>query len=161
MTRIGELYTLERTCAEGKVPPEVRHRYRRRWALPVLKDIKAWMDQEIIKVAPKSPIGEALGYAITLWPRLAAYTLDGRYLIDNNLIENTIRPMAIGRKNYLFADSDRAASHAALIYSLLGTCKLHGVEPFAYLRDVIARIPEHKANKLSELLPQRWQPLAK
>lgn len=161
MTRIGELYTLERTCAERKVPPEVRHRYRRRWALPVLKDIKAWMDQEIIKVAPKSPIGEALGYAITLWPRLAAYTLDGRYLIDNNLIENTIRPLAIGRKNYLFAGSDRAASHAALIYSLLGTCKLHGVEPFAYLRDVITRIPEHKANKLSELLPQRWQPLAK
>ena len=161
MTRIGELYTLERTCAERKVPPEVRHRYRRRWALPVLKDIKAWMDQEIIKVAPKSPIGEALGYAITLWPRLAAYTLDGRYLIDNNLIENTIRPLAIGRKNYLFAGSDRAASHAALIYSLLGTCKLHGVEPFAYLRDVIARIPEHKANKLNELLPQRWQPLAK
>jgi transposase len=161
MTRIGELYTLERTCAERKVPTEVRHRYRRRWALPVLKDIKAWMDQEIIKVAPKSPIGEALGYAITLWPRLAAYTLDGRYLIDNNLIENTIRPLAIGRKNYLFAGSDRAASHAALIYSLLGTCKLHGVEPFAYLRDVIARIPEHKANKLNELLPQRWQPLAK
>jgi len=161
MTRIGELYTLERTCAERKVPPEVRHRYRRRWALPVLKDIKAWMDQEIIKVAPKSPIGEALGYAITLWPRLAAYTLDGRYLIDNNLIENTIRPLAIGRKNYLFAGSDRAASHAALIYSLLGTCKLHGVEPYAYLRDVIARIPEHKANKLSELLPYNWQPLAK
>ena len=160
LKKIGELYTMERTCAERKVPPEVRHRYRRRWALPVLKDIKTWMDKEINVVAPKSPIGEALGYAITLWPRLAAYTLDGRYLIDNNRIENTIRPLAIGRKNYLFAGSDRAARHAALIYSLLGTCKLHGVEPFAYLRDVIARIPEHKAKKLSELLPQRWQPLA-
>lgn len=161
MTRIGELYTLERTCTERKVPPEVRHRYRRRWAVPILDGFKKWMDQEIIKVAPKSPIGEALGYAITLWPRLAAYTLDGRYLIDNNLIENTIRPLAIGRKNYLFAGSDRAASQAALIYSLLGTCKLHGVEPFAYLHDVIKRIPEHKANKLSELLPHNWQPLAK
>lgn len=161
MTTIGELYTMERTCAERKVPPEVRHRYRRRWAVPILDSLKKWMDQEIIKVAPKSPMGEALGYAITLWPRLAAYTLDGRYLIDNNLIENTIRPLAIGRKNYLFAGSDRAASQAALIYSLLGTCKLHGVEPLAYLHDVIKRIPEHKANKLSELLPQRWQPLAK
>jgi transposase len=161
MTTIGELYTMERTCAERKVPPEVRHRYRRRCAVPILDSLKKWMDQEIIKVAPKSPMGEALGYAITLWPRLAAYTLDGRYLIDNNLIENTIRPLAIGRKNYLFAGSDRAASHAALIYSLLGTCKLHGVEPLAYLHDVIARIPEHKANRLSELLPQRWQPLAK
>lgn len=161
MIRIGELYTMERTCAERKVPPELRHRYRRRWAVPILDGLKNWMDQEIIKVAPKSPIGEALGYAIALWPRLAAYTLDGRYLIDNNLIENTIRPLAIGRKNYMFAGSDRAASHAALIYSLLGTCKLHGVEPFVYLRDVIARIPDHKANKLSELLPYNWQPLAK
>ena len=81
-------------------------------------------------------------------------------LIDNNRIENTIRPLAIGRKNYLFAGSDRGARHAALMYSLLGTCKLHGAEPFAYLRDVIARISEHKANKLSELLPQNWRPLA-
>ena len=161
LKKIGELYTLERNCTERKVPPEVRHRYRRRWAVPILNSLKEWMDQEIIKVAPKSPIGEALGYAITLWPRLAAYAMDGHYLIDNNLIENTIRPMAIGRKNYLFAGSDRAACHAALMYSLLGTCKLHGVEPFAYLRDVIARIPEHKANKLNELLPHNWQPLAK
>ena len=96
-----------------------------------------------------------------LWPRLRAYTLDGRYLIDNNRIENTIRPLAIGRKNYLFAGSDRGAQQAAVMYSLLGTCKLHNVEPFAYLSDVIARIPEHKANKLSELLPQNWQPLEK
>jgi len=159
LKKIGELYTMERICAERRVPPEVRHRYRRRWALPVLKDIKTWMDKEINVVAPKSPIGEALGYAITLWPRLAAYMLDGRYLIDNNRIENTIRPLAIGRKNYLFAGSDRAARHAALMYSLLGTCKLHGVEPFAYLCDVVARIPEHKANRLHELLPQNWQPL--
>lgn len=74
------------------MPPEVRHRYRRRWAVPILNSLKEWMDQEIIKVAPKSPIGEALGYAITLWPRLAAYAMDGHYLIDNNLIENTIAP---------------------------------------------------------------------
>jgi hypothetical protein len=112
-------------------------------------------------VAPKSPIGEAIAYALGLWPRLRAYTTDGRYLIDNNRIENTIRPLAIGRKNYLFAGSDRGARHAALMYSLLGTCRLHGVEPFAYLRDVIARIPDHKANRLSELLPQNWTPLAK
>jgi hypothetical protein len=86
---------------------------------------------------------------------------DGRYLIDNNRIENTIRPLAIGRKNYLFAGSDRGARHAALMYSLLGTCKLNGVEPFAYLSDVIARISEHRANRLGELLPQNWRPLSK
>ncbi|MFN8408103.1 MAG: transposase domain-containing protein [Flavobacteriales bacterium] len=110
-----------------------------------------------------------MAYSPSLWTRLRAYTADGRYLIDNNRIENTIRSLAIGRKrlrpvltgNYLFAGSDRRARHAALMCSLLGTCKLHGMEPFAYLSDVIARISDHKANKLYELLPQNWQPLAK
>ena len=160
LSRIGELYRLERSCDQHEVPPEVRHRYRRRWAVPILNELEGWLKQEINVVAPKSPIGEAIAYALGLWPRLRAYTTDGRYLIDNNRIENTIRPLAIGRKNYLFAGSDRGARHAALMYSLLGTCKLHDVEPFAYLRDVIARIPEHKANRLTELLPQNWRPLA-
>ena len=111
-------------------------------------------------VAPKSPMGKALAYTLGLWPRLRSYVQHGHYLIDNNLIENTIRPMAIGRKNYLFAGSDRAASHVALMYSLLGTCKLHGIEPYAYLRDMIGRNPEHKANKINKLLPYNWQPLA-
>ena len=159
--RIGDLYRLERNCDGPKVSPGVRHRYRRRWAVPILNELEAWLRQEINVVAPKSPIGEAIAYALGLWPRLRAYVTDGRYLIDNNRIENTIRPLAIGRKNYLFAGSDRGARNAALMYSLLGTCKLNGVEPFAYLRDVIARIPDHKANKLNELLPYNWQPLAK
>lgn len=106
-------------------------------------------------------MGKALAYTVGLWPRLAAYVNDGHYLIDNVRIENTIRPLAIGRKNYLFAGSDRGARNAAIMYSLLGTCKLHGKEPFAYLRDVFSRINDHKANKLHELLPQNWQPLAK
>ncbi|MFN8410738.1 MAG: IS66 family transposase [Flavobacteriales bacterium] len=158
---IGELYAIERRCDEKKAPPELRHRYRRRRALPLLDDLEKWLKEEIIIVAPKSPIGQAIAYSLSLWTRLRAYTADGRYLIDNNRIENTIRPLAIGRKNYLFAGSDRGARHAALMYSLLGTCKLHGIEPFAYLSDVIARISDHKANKLSELLPQNWRPLAK
>ncbi|HNR56456.1 MAG TPA: IS66 family transposase [Flavobacteriales bacterium] len=157
----GALYTIERTCDQQDVPPEERHARRNRDALPILDELEMWLKQEIIVVAPKSPIGQAIAYTLGLWPRLRAYTTDGRYLIDNNRIENTIRPMAIGRKNYLFAGSDRGARHAALMYSLLGTCKLHGVEPFAYLGDVIARISDHRANKLGELLPQNWRPLAK
>lgn len=160
LKKIQELYMIERRCDEKKVPPELRHRFRQRYAVPILEELEKWMKQEINTVAPKSPIGKALAYSRSLWPRLRGYVQDGRYLIDNNRIENTIRPMAIGRKNYMFAGSDRAASHAALIYSLLGTCKLHGIEPFAYLRDVITRIPEHKANRLSELLPYNWKPLA-
>ena len=155
------LYDIERTCAEEGMAPDQRKQYRALHATPVIEQIGHWLKEEILLVAPKSPIGAAIAYTLGLWPRLCGYLADGRYLIDNNLIENTIRPMAIGRKNYLFAGSHNAAQDAALMYSLLGTCKLHGVEPFAYLKDVIARISDHKANKLSELLPQNWQPLAK
>lgn len=160
LERIQALYAIERACDERDDPPDKRHEHRRSEAVPILDELEKWIRQEINMVAPKSPIGQAMAYALGLWTRLRAYTLDGSYLIDNNRIENTIRPLAIGRKNYLFAGSDRGARNAALMYSLLGTCKLHGVEPFAYLGDVIARIPEHKANRLSELLPQNWQPLA-
>jgi hypothetical protein len=161
LQKIGELYAIERRCDEREDPPDVRHGHRQKEAVPILQELEHWIKQEITIVPPKGPMGKALAYSLSLWPRLCAYVQDGRYLIDNNRIENTIRPLAIGRKNYLFAGSDHAAGHAALIYSLLGTCKLHHIEPLAYMRDVIARIPEHKANKLSELLPYNWQPLAK
>lgn len=161
LEKIQQLYAIERRCDERDDPPDRRHEHRQREAEPILDELEQWLRMEINVVAPKSPIGTAIAYTLGLWQRLRAYTLDGHYLIDNNRIENTIRPLAIGRKNYLFAGSDRGARNAALIYSLLGTCKLHGVEPFAYLSDVIARIPEHKANRLSQLLPQNWQPLAK
>jgi transposase len=158
--KIGECYAIERHCQDQQMDHPLRHRYREKHAVPILDELHKWLKQEIISAAPKSPIGAAIAYALSLWPRLRSYTLDGRYLIDNNRIENTIRPLAIGRKNYLFAGSDRGARHAALMYSLLGTCKLHDVEPFAYLRDVISSINDHKANALTELLPQNWQPLA-
>jgi transposase len=161
LKKISELYEIERRCDQMKVPPEERREQRSQHAVPLLDELGTWFKEEINVVAPKSPIGQAIAYSLGLWPRLRAYVHDGRYLMDNNRIENTIRPLAIGRKNYLFAGSDRGARHAALMYSLLGTCKLHGVEPFAYLSDVIARISEHKTNKLTELLPHNWQPLTK
>jgi len=160
LQRIGELYALERRCDEEQAATGIRHGHRQRYAVPILDAMGKWMKEEIMLVAPKSPIGAALAYTLHLWPRLRAYTLDGRYLIDNNRIENTIRPFAIGRKNYMFAGSDRGARSAALMYSLLGTCKLHNVEPFAYLCDVIARISDHKHKEIHELLPQNWQPLS-
>ena len=158
---IGELYAIERHCDEQNFDHAQRHEHRQSRAAPLLDELEKWLKEGIDRVAPKSPMGTAIAYALSLWPRLSNYITDGRYLIDNNRIENTIRPLAIGRKNYLFAGSDRGARHAALIYSLIGTCKLQGIEPFAYLRDVIKRIGEHKANKLHELLPANWQPLAK
>ena len=106
---------------------------------------------------PKSAIGKAIAYTLNLWPRLKQYTNDGRYEIDNNLIENAIRPLALGRKNYLFAGSHKAAQRAAMMYSFFATCKINDIEPLAWLTDVLNRIPEHKVNKLSELLPQNWK----
>ena len=92
------------------------------------------------------------------WPKLEKYVTDGRLEIDNNLVENAIRPVALGRKNYLFAGSHDGAKRAAIIYTLVATAKRHGVEPLAYLKDVLTRLPDYPYNKLADLLPQNWQP---
>ena len=100
-------------------------------------------------------IGKALAYNIERWGRLSLYTTTGHLNIDNNPVENSIRPVAIGRKNYLFAGSHEAAQRSAMLYSLLGTCKLHGIEPHAWLSDVLQKIAEHHVSKIAELLPHR------
>lgn len=98
-------------------------------------------------------------HCITPYPvgwNLLMYLHDGHLEIDNNLVENAIRPLAIGRKNYLFAGSHEAAQRAAMFYSFFGTCRRHNINPFNWMKDVLERIPDHKANKLEELLPQNW-----
>lgn len=102
---------------------------------------------------PKSAIGKAIAYALKLWSRLTRYTEDGRLNIDNNLTENSIRTVALGRKNYLFAGSHDAAQRAAMIYSFLASCKFNRVEPFSWLKQTLAIIAHHPANKLEEQLP--------
>jgi hypothetical protein len=111
------------------------------------------MQQTYIEVLPKSAIGKALAYSIERWKQLMIYTTDGKLNIDNNPVENAIRPVAVGRKNYLFAGSHEAAQRSAMLYSLLGTAKLHDVNPFVWLKGVLERIPQHPINKISELLP--------
>ncbi len=106
---------------------------------------------------PKSPWGKAVRYTLTRWDKLTRYVEDGRIEIDNNLIENAIRPIALGRRNYLFAGSHDAAQRAAVIYSLLGTCKKHEINPYDWLRDVLARISTHPHKRLDELLPHLWE----
>lgn len=151
------LYILEKDLRENHIPPEHVQDLRQRKAIPVLDEMKEWLDENINFVTPKSSIGKAIGYALTLWPRIIRYTQDGHFLIDNNPIENTIRPLAVGRKNYLFAGSHKAAQQAAMMYSLLGTCRLNGVEPYTWLKEVLEVIPDHMANRLSELLPINWK----
>ncbi len=115
------------------------------------------MEENSLSVTPKSLMGEAINYALSRKQQLYIYTTEANLQIDNNLIENTIRPVAIGRKNYLFAGSHEGARRAAMLYSFLGTCKLHQVNPFEWLRDILSKIPAHAANKLCELLPNNYR----
>ena len=126
---------------------------RQQQATPILEQLHQWMKSGIVNVAPQRLSGKALAYTLPRWDKLMLYTTDGKLEIDNNLVENSIRPIAIGRKNYLFAGSHEAAQRAAMIYSLLGTCKLKGVEPFQWLKNIFEVLPDYKANKLHQLLP--------
>jgi transposase len=157
LSRIQELYTIERNIKEQELNPEQACALREQNAAPVLDELKAWMKEQITAVLPKSPIGEAIAYALPRWDKLSLYTSQHYLLIDNNLIENAIRPVAIGRKNYLFAGSHEGARRAAMLYSFMGSCKMHQLNPFEWLRDVLARIPAHSANCVSELLPHNWK----
>lgn len=148
-----ELYETERIMRQHNLTPE-QIRIVRQWiSVPDLEKMEEWFREEIYKVVPKSAIGKAFAYSLKLWHRLKRYVDDGRFQIDNNLIENSIRPVALGRKNYLFAGSHDAAKNAAMIYSLLSTCKLNDVEPFEWLKETISKIPDYPANQLHKILP--------
>jgi transposase len=116
--------------------------------LPVINELGKWISDENKKVLLSSGIGKAFTYAINLWDSLQHYLCNGELLIGNNLIENSIRPTALGRKNDLFAGADQGAKRTAMFYSFLGTCNMQGVEPMQWLSKVLSRIADHKANKL-------------
>ncbi|MBE9522879.1 MAG: IS66 family transposase, partial [Proteobacteria bacterium] len=137
LKKIQELYDVESEAREQKLSFEERKELRQKESVPVLDELEAWMRDQLTQVLPKSAIGEAIAYTLKLWKRLTRYTEDGRWEIDNNAIENSIRPVALGRKNYMFAGSHEGAKNAAMIYSFLGTCKINNVEPYAWLKDVL------------------------
>lgn len=151
------LYSLEQKAKTQLMNDEQRLQLRQEEAVPILKALGQWMKEQYTQVLPKSTIGKALAYSIARWEYLCTYTNEGKLNIDNNPVENSIRPIAIGRKNYLFAGNHEAAQRSAMLYSLLGTCKLHKVNPFCWLKDVLQRIPTHSINKIKELLPQNWE----
>ena len=130
---------------------------RQERSIPILADIEAYLRREQPHVLPKSPIGEAIAYALNNWAALVRYIEDGDLEIDNNAAERSLRGVAVGRKNWLFFGSDTGGRTAAILTSLIVTCKRLNVEPFAYLRDVFDRISSHPAHRLAELLPDRWQ----
>ncbi|MBD0294810.1 MAG: transposase [Flavisolibacter sp.] len=127
--------------------------------MPILTHLGEWMQNAYAEVLPKSAIGQALAYSLKRWKELMRYCTDGKLSIDNNAVERSIRTVAVGRKNYLFCGSHEAAQRSAMLYSLVGTCKLHDIHPFVYLQDVLTRIAAHPINKISDLLPHNWKPL--
>lgn len=159
LEQIGLLYNIEREAKEQQLDPGQILQLRQTEAVPVLESLGKWMKETYLKVLPKSAIGKALGYSISRWPELMLYATDGKLNIDNNPVENQVRPVAIGRKNYLFAGSHEAAKRSAILYSLMGTCKLHGINPFIWLRDILQRIATHPINKIQDLLPHNWKPI--
>ena len=153
------LYKIEKYARESLMTHEKRHEERQRNSTVVMDVIKKWLVAESQNVLPKSPIGKAITYMLNQWPRLEKYLEDGQLEIDNNLVENAIRPIALGRKNYLFAGSHDGAKRAADLYTIMANAKLQGVEPFNYLRDILTRLPDHPYKKLEQLLPENWKKL--
>lgn len=156
--QLQKLYALERKGKEEQLSEQVFLTLRQEQAAPILEQLKAWLLENYQQVMPKSPIGQAIAYALARWEKLSAYLQHVRLQIDNNLVENAIRPLALGRKNYLFCGSHDGAGRAAMLYSFMGTCKIHQINPQVWLTDVLERIAAHPVNKLQGLLPGSWTP---
>lgn len=156
ITRIGQLYAIESEI-RGRSPDE-RRRARDARSRPVLASLHGWLKTTLAKVSRKSEMAAAIGYALARWPALLRYCDDGLLEIDNNAAERALRAVALGRKNYLFAGSDSGGERAAAIYSLIGSAKLNGLDPEAYLRNVLTRIADHSINRIAELLPWNLTP---
>lgn len=154
---IQKLYAIERSCKEQSLSFEQIKAVRQAQSVPILSALGNWMKEQYINTLPKSAIGKALAYSIERWEKLSHYTENGMLNIDNNPVENSIRPVALGRKNYLFAGSHEAARRSGMLYSLLGTCKMHNIEPCTWLKQVLQIIPIHPINKIKELLPHNWK----
>jgi len=157
MQEIQKLYTIERICKEQQLNFAEVKEVRKLRAVPILRTLGLWLQQQYVQVLPQSAIGKAIAYSLQRWEKLSAYVNDGRLNIDNNPVENSIRPVALGRKNYLFAGSHEAAKRSGMLYSLLGTCKMHGIEPYSWLKDILHHIADHPVNKVQELLPHRYK----
>ena len=158
LDRIGALFDIERPIAGS--PPDIRVAVRQRTAKPKIDELAIWLDDQLAKIPGKSDLAKAIRYARWRWHALTRYLDDGRLEISNNAAENKIRPAALGRKNWLFCGSDAGGIRAAAFYTLIGTARMNGIEPEAWLTDVIARIGAHPINRLAELLPWNWQPPA-
>jgi hypothetical protein len=151
LRRIGELYAIEEAI-RGK-PPDERLAERQARARPLLDDLESWLRATLATLSRKSDTAAAILYSLKLWPALTRYADDGRFEIDNSAAERALRGVALGRRNFLFAGADSGGERAAAMYGLIGTAKLNGVDPEAWLRHVLERIAEHPVNQVHDFLP--------
>ena len=154
---VQQLYAVERRAKQEGLSPQQVKELRLEGSLPVINEMGKWIFEEIKDTLPKSQIGKAMSYAYARWDALSAYLYDGNLLIDNNMVENAIRPVALGRKNYLFAGSHEAAQRAAMIYSFFAICKKHDVNPFDWLKHTLQNIMSINHKNLKDLYPQNYK----
>jgi transposase len=155
LERIAPLFEIE-----GRIngqPPERRLAVRQAEAVPLLTELKGFMDKVLNQISGAGTLAKAIRYATSRWSALTRYTTDGRLEMTNNAAERAIRPLAMTRKNFVFLGSDTGGDRAAAMFTILESCKMLGINPEAYLRDVLARIADHPINRIGELLPWRWK----
>lgn len=158
LSYINRLYHVENEAEEAGITGDALKERRQKEAYPVILQFEKWMYEAATRSSKNSRIGKAIGYTLPLLPRLSRYVNDGRFRIDNNLVENAVRPLALGRKNFLFCGNHDAAARAAIVYSLVDSCKALGIDPREWLENVLLRISENENNReaLRELLPDKW-----
>jgi len=153
-----KLFTIEAESKSLYMPPGDRHKLRQEKSAPIVAEFKLWLDAEVRNVRPKSPIGKAILYCLNRWYKLTRFLKDGRIEISNNLVENCIRPLAIGRKNWMFAGCPEAARRMGVLLTIIGTCKLLGINSFQYLAHVLTELPKRMDHDIDDLLPWNWKP---
>jgi transposase len=154
---IAQLYLVEREASDRGLDPDQRRALRREKSTPILAALGTWVEKTAPAATPKSPLGKGLTYLVNQWRALQRFLTDGRLELDNNACERALRTIAIGRKNWLFAGSDEGAERAAIIYTVFGTCRLHDIDPWAYLQDVLTKLADGWLHsRLAELLPPNW-----
>lgn len=155
---IARLYAVEK---QAKLfSPFRRKYYRRKYSRPILRQFYRWLMKEEMTLLPKTPIGLAVAYALNHWKALTNYLREGFLRIDNNTAERAIKPLVIGRKNWLFSGSDEGAKRSAILYSIIETCKMNEINPYFYIKDVLTRLPSTLVKDLKQLLPYHWKPLS-